>query len=171
MPSTNLPSRMTAIAISAPGGPEVLQAVTVEVPQPGSHDVLIRVAAAGVNRPDCMQRRGLYPPPAGASELPGLEVAGTVVEAGTAVSDIKVGDSVCALLAGGGYAEYCTAPAVQCLPIPAGMDTVEAAAVPETFFTVWTNVVERGQLKSGERLLVHGGASGIGTTAIQMDVR
>ena len=159
---------MTAIAITAPGGPEALQAVTVEVPQPGSHDVLIRVAAAGVNRPDCMQRRGLYPPPAGASELPGLEVAGTVVEAGAAVSDIKVGDSVCALLAGGGYAEYCTAPAVQCLPIPAGMNTIEAAAVPETFFTVWTNMVDRGQLKSGEQVLIHGGASGIGTTAIQI---
>ena len=168
MPSTNLPSRMTAIAITAPGGPEALQAVTVEVPQPGSHDVLIRVAGAGVNRPDCMQRRGLYPPPAGASELPGLEVAGTVVEVGAAVSDIKVGDSVCALLAGGGYAEYCTAPAVQCLPIPAGISTIEAAAVPETFFTVWTNLVDRGQLKSREQVLIHGGASGIGTTAIQI---
>ena len=168
MPSTDLPNRMTAIAISAPGGPEVLQPVTVEVPRPASGDVLIRVAAAGVNRPDCLQRRGLYPPPAGASEFPGLEVAGTVVETGTAVSHITVGDTVCALLTGGGYAEYCTAPAVQCLPIPAAMDAIEAAAVPETFFTVWANLVDRGGLKPGERLLVHGGASGIGTTAIQI---
>lgn len=168
MPSTDLPNRMTAIAISAPGGPEVLRPVTVEVPRPASGDVLIRIAAAGVNRPDCLQRRGMYPPPAGASELPGLEVAGTVVEAGATVTNVAVGDPVCALLAGGGYAEYCTAPAVQCLPIPAGMDSIEAAAVPETFFTVWTNLVDRGRLKSGERLLVHGGASGIGTTAIQI---
>ena len=168
MPSTDLPNRMTAIAISAPGGPEVLRPVTVEVPRPASGDVLIRIAAAGVNRPDCLQRRGMYPPPAGASELPGLEVAGTVVEAGATVTNVAVGDTVCALLAGGGYAEYCTAPAVQCLPIPGGMDSIEAAAVPETFFTVWTNLVDRGRLKSGERLLVHGGASGIGTTAIQI---
>ena len=128
MPSTDLPNRMTAIAITAPGSPEVLQPVTVPVPRPTSGDVLIRVAAAGVNRPDCLQRRGLYPPPAGASQFPGLEVAGTVVDIGSAVSHIRVGDTVCALLTGGGYAEYCTAPAVQCLPIPAGMHAIEAAA-------------------------------------------
>ena len=168
MPSTDLPNRMTAIAITAPGSPEVLQPVTVQVPRPTSGDVLIRVAAAGVNRPDCLQRRGLYPPPAGASQFPGWEVAGTVVDIGSAVSHIKVGDTVCALLTGGGYAEYCTAPAVQCLPIPAGMHAIEAAALPETFFTVWNNLINRGGLKPGERLLVHGGASGIGTTAIQI---
>jgi len=135
---------------------------------PGSGEVLIRVAAAGVNRPDCLQRRGLYPPPDGASDLPGLEVSGTVVAAADDIATLSIGDRVCALLAGGGYAEYCTAPAVQCLPIPAGLDFAQAAALPETFFTVWTNVFDRGRLTSGETLLVHGGASGIGTTAIQL---
>jgi NADPH:quinone reductase len=130
--------------------------------------VLIRVVAAGVNRPDCLQRSGSYPPPPGASDLPGLEVAGIVVAVADDVSRPSVGDRVCALVSGGGYAEYCTAPAVQCLPVPAALTLIEAAAVPETFFTVWTNVFERGRLQPGESLLVHGGASGIGTTAIQL---
>jgi putative PIG3 family NAD(P)H quinone oxidoreductase len=138
------------------------------VPHPGPGEVLIRVAAAGVNRPDCLQRAGGYPPPPGASDLPGLEVAGTVVATGAGVVAPAVGDRVCALVAGGGYAAYCLAPAVQCLPVPAGLDFVAAAAIPETFFTVWNNVFERGRLTAGETLLVHGGASGIGTTAIQL---
>ncbi len=163
-----LPARMRAIEISAAGAPEVLRACRRPVPGPGPGEVLIRVAAAGVNRPDCLQRAGLYPPPPGASDLPGLEVAGTVVQAAPGVTWPAPGEQVCALLTGGGYAEYCTAPAVQCLPVPAGLDLVDAAAVPETFFTVWTNVFERGALKAGEALLVHGGASGIGTTAIQL---
>jgi NADPH2:quinone reductase len=162
------PPEMTAIEIREPGGPEVLTPVTRPVPEPGAGEVLIRVAAAGVNRPDCLQRRGLYPPPPGASDLPGLEVAGRVVTAGSDVTTVRVGDEVCALLAGGGYAEYCTVPAVQCLPIPSGYDFVQAAALPETFFTVWSNVFDRGHLVSGETILIHGGASGIGTTAIQM---
>ena len=131
-------------------------------------DVLIRVEAAGVNRPDIMQRQGKYPPPPGASDIPGLEVAGEIVEVARAVTRWRAGDRVCALLAGGGYAEYCTAPAVQCLPIPAGVDGVTAAAVPETFFTVWSNVFERGGLRAGETILIHGGTSGIGTTAVQL---
>ena len=156
------------IEIREPGGPEVL--VPAERPRPsaGPGEVLIKVAAAGVNRPDVMQRRGRYPPPPGASDIPGLEVAGTIEEVGTGVDRWHVGDRVCALVAGGGYAEYCVAPAPQCLPIPAGMDFTSAAAIPETFFTVWTNVFERGRLKAGESVLIHGGSSGIGTTAIQL---
>ena len=159
---------MLVIEISEPGGPDVL--VPAERPRPsaGPGEVLIEVAAAGVNRPDVMQRKGLYPPPPGASDIPGLEVAGTVVEAGAGVDRWHGGDRVCALLAGGGYAEYCVAPAPQCLPLPRGLDVVRAAAIPETFFTVWTNVFERGHLQAGESALVHGGASGIGTTAIQI---
>lgn len=166
MPDT--PLKMAATEILEPGGPDVLTPVMRPVPVPAADEVLIRIAAAGVNRPDCLQRRGLYPPPPGASDLPGLEVAGQVTATGDAVTTIKTGDEVCALLAGGGYAEYCTAPAVQCLPIPAGLNLIQAAALPETFFTVWSNVFERGHLVSGETILIHGGASGIGTTAIQM---
>ncbi|MBM3533540.1 MAG: NAD(P)H-quinone oxidoreductase [Alphaproteobacteria bacterium] len=171
-----LPRTMTAIEISTPGGPEVLKAVTRPVPEPGPGEVLIRVKAAGVNRPDMIQRAGHYPPPAGASDLPGLEVAGEVVALGPkgpAVPDdmrwdYKPGDKVSALLAGGGYAEYATAPIVQCLPVPDGMGWTEAAGLPETFFTVWTNVFQRGALKPGEAILIHGGSSGIGTAAIQL---
>src|SRR5207253_5487439 len=137
-------------------------------PSPVAGEVLIRVAAAGVNRPDVMQRRGLYPPPAGASDLPGLEVAGTIVALGEGVAGWHVDDRVCALVAGGGYATLCVAPAPQCLPVPRGMDLAAAAAIPETFFTVWSNVFERGRLKAGESALFHGGSSGIGTTAIQL---
>jgi NADPH2:quinone reductase len=159
---------MIAIEIREPGGPEVL--VPAERPTPAlrSGEVLIKVAGAGVNRPDLMQRLGKYPPPPGASDIPGLEVAGTVEAIGTEVASLKRGDRVCALVAGGGYAEYCVAPAPQCLPVPRGISFIEAAAIPETFFTVWTNVFERGRLKNGESLLVHGGSSGIGTTAIQL---
>jgi putative PIG3 family NAD(P)H quinone oxidoreductase len=159
---------MTVVEISAVGGPEVLRAAERPKPAPGSGEVLIRVAAAGVNRPDILQRLGKYPPPPGASDIPGLEVAGTVEQVGANVISLRVGDRVCALVAGGGYAEYCVAPAPQCLPIPAGVGDTEAAAIPETFFTVWTNVFERGGLKPGESILVHGGSSGIGTTAIQL---
>ena len=159
---------MTAIEIERPGGPEVLRAVERPVPDPAAGEVLVRVEAAGVNRPDVMQRLGKYPPPPGASDIPGLEIAGTIVSVASGVNRWHVGDRVCALVAGGGYAEYCAAPAVQCLPIPEGLDVIAAGAIPETFFTVWTNVFERGRLASGERLLVHGGASGIGTTAIQL---
>jgi NADPH2:quinone reductase len=163
-----IPTQMQAIAITEPGAPNVLQPVETSTPEPGPGEVLLRVAAAGVNRPDCLQRRGLYPPPPGASELPGLEVAGTIAAMGSNVTSFNLGDRVCALLAGGGYAEYCTVPAVQCLPAPAGLTLLEAATLPETYFTVWTNVFDRGRLTKGERLLVHGGASGIGTTAIQL---
>lgn len=159
---------MIAIEVAAPGPPDVLRAVERPDPRPGRGEVLIRVAAAGVNRPDLMQRQGLYPPPPGASDIPGLEVAGEIVARGDDVSEWTVGDRVCALVAGGGYAALCTAPAVQCLPIPHGMDAVTAAAIPETFFTVWTNVFDRGRLRAGESALFHGGASGIGTTAIQL---
>jgi len=159
---------MIAIIIAKPGGPDVLQPMNVPMPQPGPYEVVIRVAAAGVNRPDLMQREGKYPPPPGASDIPGLEVSGTVSACGTDVTRWREGDTVCALVSGGGYAEYCVAPAVQCLPIPSTVDLVSAGAMPETFFTVWTNVFERGRLRSGESFLVHGGASGIGTTAIQM---
>jgi putative PIG3 family NAD(P)H quinone oxidoreductase len=159
---------MTAIEIVAPGPPDVLRPTRRPVPRPGPNQVLIRVGAAGVNRPDLLQRAGHYPPPPGASDIPGLEVAGTVVAAGEGGSPWRDGDSVTALVTGGGYAEYCVAPAVQCLPVPRGLDLAEAAALPETFFTVWTNVFERGRLQPGETLLVHGGSSGIGTTAIQM---
>jgi NADPH2:quinone reductase len=166
--TAQIPERMTTIAIREPGGPEVLAPAEVEVPRPGPGEVLIKVAAAGVNRPDAMQRAGLYPPPPGAPETPGLEVAGEIVALGGPVERWQLGDRVTALVAGGGYAEYSVAPAPQCLPIPDGLDLVQAASLPETFFTVWSNVFDRGALKDGERFLVHGGSSGIGTTAIQM---
>jgi len=159
------------IEIEAPGGPEVLRIAERPAPEPGPGEVLIAVAAAGVNRPDIIQRTGRYPPPPGASDIPGLEVAGTIAAVGPAATDSArwaVGDRVMALLTGGGYAEMAVAPAGQCLPIPGGLSMVEAAAMPETFFTVWSNVVDRGRLRAGETLLVHGGSSGIGTTAIQM---
>jgi putative PIG3 family NAD(P)H quinone oxidoreductase len=159
---------MHCVEISTPGPPEVLKLVERPDPVAGRGEVLIRVAAAGVNRPDVMQRRGLYPPPPGASDLPGLEVAGIVESLGEGVTEWRVGDRVCALVSGGGYATLCVAPAPQCLPVPAGMDLVTAAAIPETFFTVWTNVFDRGRLRSGETALFHGGSSGIGTTAIQL---
>ena len=159
---------MIAIEIREPGDPDVLTPVERPLPVPGPDDVLIKVAAAGVNRPDVAQRQGRYPPPPGASDIPGLEVAGTVEDVGIDVHDWHVGDRVCALVAGGGYAEYCVAPAPQCLPIPAGMSEEDAAALPETFFTVWTNVFERGRLVAGQTFLVQGGSSGIGTTAIQL---
>ncbi len=163
-----LPDSMTVIEITAPGGPEKLAIRRRPTPKPGPGEVLIQVAVAGVNRPDCLQRQGGYPPPPGASEIPGLEVAGTVVALGDAVSEWQIGDALCALLTGGGYAEYCVAPAAQCLPIPAGFSLQQAAALPETFFTVWSNVFDRARLQPGEILLVHGGTSGIGTTAIQL---
>jgi NADPH2:quinone reductase len=166
--TTGVPATMQAIEIREPGDPEVLQPCTRPTPTPAADEVLIKVAAAGVNRPDCLQRRGLYPPPKGASDLPGLEVAGVIAAVGNEVKSFAVGERICALLAGGGYAEYCAVPAVQCLPVPQGISLSEAAAIPETFFTVWTNVFELGRLQAGERLLVHGGASGIGTTAIQL---
>ncbi|VGO07111.1 Quinone oxidoreductase [plant metagenome] len=159
---------MKAIAITAPGGPEVLRPIERPVPVPGPGEVLIKVAAAGINRPDVLQRSGHYPPPAGASDLPGLEVAGEIVAGDAEAGGFAVGDQVCALVTGGGYAEYCVAPAVQCLPIPKGLSLVEAAGLPETYFTVWSNVFQRGRLSGEETLLVHGGASGIGTTAIQL---
>jgi putative PIG3 family NAD(P)H quinone oxidoreductase len=157
-----------AITIAKPGGPEVLQPIDVPVPAPGPREVLIRVAAAGINRPDLMQREGRYPPPPGATEIPGLEVSGTVAGCGPGTARWREGDEVCALVSGGGYAEYCVAPDLQCLPLPKGLDLVSAGGVPETFFTVWMNVFDRGHLREGESFLVHGGASGIGTTAIQM---
>ena len=157
---------MKAVEITQFGGPEVLKAVDRPRPAPKAAEVLIQVEAAGVNRPDIMQRQGKYPPPPGASDIPGLEVAGVVIEASG--DRWKVGDRVCALVAGGGYAELCVAPAVQCLPIPPGLTADEAAAIPETYFTVWTNLFERGRLASDERVLIHGGTSGIGSTAIQL---
>ncbi len=163
-----LPATMTAIEIREPGGPEVLVPGTRPVPEPSAGEVLVKVAAAGVNRPDVLQRRGNYPPPPGASDIPGLEIAGTVVALGPEVSELALGDRVTALVTGGGYAEYCAAPVPQCLPIPKGLSAVEAAGMPETFFTVWTNVFDRGRLQAGEAFLVHGGSSGIGTTAIQL---
>jgi NADPH:quinone reductase len=166
--SPDAPSSMIAIAITSPGGPEVLQPRPHAVPGVSAGDVLIRVAAAGVNRPDLLQRQGKYAPPPGAPDTPGLEVAGTLVAIGASVAGWTLGDHVCALVAGGGYAEYCVAPAVQCLPVPRGFSMVEAAAIPETFFTVWTNVFDRGRLQAGETILIHGGASGIGTTAIML---
>ena len=167
MPDT-LPARMTAIAIKEPGGPEVLVPEEIDRPEPGHGEILIRVAAAGVNRPDVIQRLGFYPAPPGAPETPGLEVAGEVVATGAGVTNWQKGDRVCALVGGGGYAEFCLAHESHALPVPAGMSMTEAAALPETFFTVWTNVFERGALKAGETFLVHGGTSGIGTTAIQL---
>jgi NADPH2:quinone reductase len=164
----SVPLEMTVVEIAAPGGPEQLKPNKRPVPQPGDQEVLVRVAAAGVNRPDVMQRQGRYPPPAGASDLPGLEVAGEIVTLGAKVSGLSVGDKVTALLPGGGYAEYAVAAAPLCLPVPGGISMVEAAAIPETFFTVWTNLFDRGRCKAGDTVLVHGGTSGIGTTAIQL---
>jgi NADPH2:quinone reductase len=163
-----LPDSMRAIEIIQPGGPEVLALTKRPLPPILPHQVLIKIAAAGINRPDAMQRRGVYPPPAGASDIPGLEIAGTVEALGENVSHLPVGTPVCALVTGGGYAEYCAASASLCLPIPDGCDFIRAAALPETFFTVWSNVFDRARLSAGEILLVHGGSSGIGTAAIQL---
>ena len=163
-----VPDAMTAIGFDAPGGPEVLRAETVPVPQPTENQVLIRVAYAGVNRPDAIQRQGLYPPPPGASPIPGLEVAGEVVAVGDRVPPDYLGEQVCALVSGGGYSEYCLAHIGHCLAVPEGMPLAEAAAIPETLFTVWHNVFERGWAKEGETLLVHGGTSGIGTMATML---
>ena len=159
---------MQAIGIAEPGGPEVLQVITCEVPQPGDHDVLIKVKAAGINRPDLLQRQGLYPVPPDASPLPGLEVAGEVVAKGKLASTLNIGDRVMALTHGGGYAEYCCANELHCLRVPDNLTDIEAAAIPETFFTVYYNVFTRGALAEGETILIHGGSSGIGTTAIQL---
>ncbi|MCP5370643.1 MAG: NAD(P)H-quinone oxidoreductase [Hyphomicrobiales bacterium] len=166
-----LPATMSCIEIPEPGGPEALVPGTRPVPAPAAGEVLIKVAAAGVNRPDVIQRTGNYAPPPGASDIPGLEVAGTVAALGEGVDGWAVGDAVCALVAGGGYAEYCVAPAPQCLPVPAGLELTHAAGLPETFFTVWTNVFERARLQPGETILIHGGSSGIGTTAVQIASR
>ncbi|WP_197919557.1 NAD(P)H-quinone oxidoreductase [Thiosulfatihalobacter marinus] len=163
-----MPQTMTAVEITRPGAPDVLQLTTRTVPQPGPGEVLLKIAYAGVNRPDALQRAGMYAPPPNASDLPGLEASGTIVAVGAGVSDWAEGDDVCALLPGGGYSEYALTPAAHCLPIPGGMGLKEAACLPETFFTVWSNVFQRGGLKAGERFLVHGGSSGIGTTAIQL---
>jgi NADPH2:quinone reductase len=163
-----LPAEMTAIAIRAPGGPEMLVPEQRALPQPAAGEVLVKVAAAGVNRPDVVQRQGHYPPPKGATDIPGLEIAGEVVALGQGATRWKLGDRVMALVVGGGYAEYCPAHESHCLPVPAGLTLTEAAAIPETFFTVWHNTFERGRLEAGETLLVHGGSSGIGTTAIQL---
>ncbi|MEE8350928.1 MAG: NAD(P)H-quinone oxidoreductase, partial [Rhodospirillales bacterium] len=165
---TTIPETMTCIEIAAPGGPEVLRTATRPVPAPGPGEVLISIEAAGVNRPDCIQRQGHYAPPEGVTDIPGLEVAGQIIALGPDVDGLKTGDKVSALVAGGGYAQYVAAPARQCLPIPEGLSMVEAAGLPETFFTVWSNVFERAALKPGEAFLVHGGSSGIGTTAIQI---
>jgi putative PIG3 family NAD(P)H quinone oxidoreductase len=164
----NVPDKMTAIEIAQPGPPDVLRTTERPVPRPASGEVLIRVEAAGVNRPDVLQRLGQYPPPPGASDIPGLEVAGVVAAIHPDVIRWRIGDRVCALVAGGGYAEYCAAPEVQCLPFPGNVGATAAAAIPETFFTVWTNLFRRGALRTGERVLIHGGSSGIGTTAIQL---
>jgi putative PIG3 family NAD(P)H quinone oxidoreductase len=164
----SVPLEMTVVEIAAPGGPEQLKPTQRPVPRPGDGEVLVRVAAAGVNRPDVMQRQGRYPPPAGASDLPGMEIAGAIVALGPNVSGLSVGDEVTALLPGGGYAEYAVAAAPLCLPLPSGISMVEAAAIPETFFTVWTNLFDRGRCKAGDTVLIHGGTSGIGTTAIQL---
>ena len=164
----DLPSQMTAIEISAPGGPHMLRPVQRSAPEPGEGEVLVRVRAAGVNRPDVLQRLGQYAPPPGASDIPGLEIAGDIVAVGSGVKRFKTGDQVVALLAGGGYAEYAAVHETNALPLPSGYGYIEAAAIPETFFTVWHNVFERGGLKKGETFLVHGGSSGIGTTAIQL---
>jgi NADPH2:quinone reductase len=165
---TSIPLQMTAIAIRTPGGPEVLTPEARPVPTPGAGEILVKVAAAGVNRPDVMQRMGQYPPPPGAPDIPGLEIAGEVVACGAGVTRWKQGDRVMALVIGGGYAEYCLAHESHALPVPSGLSLIEAAAVPETFFTVWYNAFERGRLAAGETALIHGGTSGIGTTAIQL---
>ncbi|GGE03663.1 NAD(P)H quinone oxidoreductase [Tsuneonella deserti] len=164
----SLPDTMTAMGFDAPGGPEVFRPESQPVPRPGPGEVLIRVAYAGVNRPDVIQRQGFYPPPPGASPIPGLEIAGRVVEAGEGAGSELIGHEVCALVSGGGYAEYCLADARHCLPVPAGVPMAQAAALPETLFTVWHNVFERGFAREGETLLVHGGTSGIGTMAIML---
>lgn len=163
-----LPEKMTVIEIARPGEPEVLRPAERPMPQPGPGEVLVEVAAAGVNRPDVMQRKGMYPPPPGASDIPGLEIAGKVVALGPGVQGPAGGREICALVTGGGYATHCLAAAALCLPMPEGLDAVHAAALPETFFTVWTNLFVRGRLAHAESLLVHGGTSGIGTTAIQL---
>ncbi|MBT5897461.1 MAG: NAD(P)H-quinone oxidoreductase [Rhodospirillaceae bacterium] len=165
---TTFPENMTAIEIAEFGPPDGLRPTQRPTPQAQHGEVLIKVAAAGINRPDVMQRTGNYPPPPGASDIPGLEVAGEVVQVGPGVDNLALGDTVCALVAGGGYAEYCPAPAVLCLPVPTKLSFTEAAALPETFFTVWTNLFQRGGLQGGESILIHGGSSGIGTTAIQL---
>ena len=166
--TSSIPETMTAIAITEPGGPDVLVATDLPVPTPGEREILVHVEAAGVNRPDVLQRKGGYPPPPGAPATPGLEIAGWVAQVGPGVRRYLPGDWVCALVAGGGYAEYCVVHEDNALPVPPGLSAVEAAGIPETFFTVWANVFERGRLKSGEIFLVHGGSSGIGTAAIQM---
>lgn len=163
---TDLPISMMAIDPEGPGGPEVLSGVTRPVPTPSANEVLIRVAAAGVNRPDVLQRKGMYPPPAGAPTIPGLEIAGEVVAVGSSADNALIGANVCALVAGGGYAEYCVAPVGQCLPVPPTLSMIEAAAMPETLFTVWTNLFERAYAVEGDIVLIHGGTSGIGTMAI-----
>jgi NADPH:quinone reductase len=162
------PARMTAIAIKTPGGPEALVPEERPVPAPGAREVLVKVAAAGVNRPDVMQRKGQYPPPPGAPDIPGLEIAGEVAAVGAAVTRWRVGDKVAALVAGGGYAQYCLADEAVALPVPKGFSMIEAGALPETFMTVWHNVFQRGRLQAGETILIHGGSSGIGTTAIML---
>jgi len=166
--SEMIPPTMVAVEISQPGPPDVLKPVQRPCPSPGPDDVLVHVAAAGVNGPDIKQREGSYPPPPGATDLPGLEIAGNVIACGRNVDSWKIGDAVCALTNGGGYAEYCSVPAGQCLPLPQGLSTVEGAALPEAFFTVWNNVIMRAGLAEGETLLVHGGAGGIGSAAIQI---
>jgi len=168
VPVNGLPATMVAVGFDAPGGPEVLRPETVAVPQPGPGEVLVKVAFAGVNRPDVVQRQGGYPPPPGASPIPGLEISGQVVAIGEGVVSLLPGQKVCALVAGGGYAEYCVADARHCLPVPAGLPLDQAAALPETLFTVWHNVFERGYAREGETLLVHGGTSGIGSMAIML---
>lgn len=166
---TDIPSSMRAIEIASPGGPDVLRVVQRPVPRIRDGELLVRVTAAGVNRPDVMQRMGKYPPPPGASDIPGLEISGEIVAAASG-GRFTPGDAVCALVAGGGYAEYCAVPEVQCLPVPEGVSLGHAAAIPETFFTVWTNLFQRAALARGETVLVHGGSSGIGTTAIQLAI-
>ena len=166
--SSEIPREMNFVDLPEFGGPEVLVPARGPVPRPQAGEVLVKVHAAGVNRPDIMQRQGGYNPPPGASPVPGLEISGTIAEVAPGVAGWKVGDQVCALVSGGGYAEYCVAPAPQCLPVPKGLSLVEAAGLPETYYTVWTNVFQRGRLKAGETFLVHGGSSGIGTTAIQL---
>jgi NADPH:quinone reductase len=163
-----LPREMTVVEIAAPGGPEQLKVATRPIPQPGDGEVLVRVEAAGVNRPDVMQRQGRYPPPPGASDLPGMEIAGEIVALGPNTSGLSLGDKIASLLPGGGYAGYAIAAAPLCMPIPSGLSMVEAAAIPETYMTVWTNLFERGGCKAGDIVLIHGGTSGIGTTAIQL---
>ncbi|MCO5091485.1 NAD(P)H-quinone oxidoreductase [Bosea sp. (in: a-proteobacteria)] len=165
---TSIPETMTAIGMAAPGGPEVLRPETRPVPQPGPGQILVAVAAAGINRPDVLQRQGGYNPPPGASDIPGLEFAGTVVAQGAGARRFAIGAGVCALVAGGGYAQYAVVDETNALPVPGGLTLTEAGAIPETFFTVWSNVFQRGGLQAGESFLVHGGSSGIGTTAIQL---